>query len=346
MLDLDELVDRLAGRCAASDAQDRRFIAEHAAIYRLLWAETPQWMETLHAAFRVRRIACTGAALGELKSVALRASGAGEAAWRRMHALGDRAFAQRRLVPTLHNLIVLLKLTATCPPAVLPDVRLVDALCNDADDEPRALPRMEELPPAGVIAAMARVLQRTGADCSDPDIVLRTQLRQVLDWARHEVSAAGTLAVRCGWGRLVAQAREWQAENPGRGVPSALPLRIRCGHLEAVQLRTPVQLEREGLLMFNCLDEPEMAARLRRPESAFFSIRDRAGRRTVADLEIAYWPRSRCWAMEQLKAIGNQEPEPDVRAFARALCVTLSPRQQLKAPRALPQAANRVGRRR
>ncbi|MDZ7653151.1 MAG: hypothetical protein U5L03_11680 [Burkholderiaceae bacterium] len=75
---------------------------------------------------------------------------------------------------------------------------------------------------------------------------------------------------------------------------------------------------------------------MHRLDRAYFSIRDRATRRTVADLSLAYWPRSRRWAIEELQGHANQDPEPDVRAFARALCASVSPRLTLRFPKALP----------
>lgn len=339
MIELEKTVDRLARDCGAATAPERELVGEYLAVYRLLQAQTPQWLRTLHMAFRAGSIACTPAALGDLKALALRDSGAGEAVWRRLHPLGDRAFEQRALVPGVHNLVVLLRLAALGPPGIVPDPRLVDALCDGADSEPRRLPARDRLPPAAIVAAATRALHRCPADLGECDLALRTQVRQVFEWAHHDFAAAGALAVQRGWARLVRAACVWLQQNPGRGVPSALPLHVRAGHLEAVQLRTPVALAREALRMDNCLDRPEIAARLRRRDWALYSIRSRTERRTVADLSLAYWPRSRRWAVEQVQGPGNGEPAPEVRAFARALCAAVSPCVALKRPKALPADA-------
>lgn len=333
----DAILPLLHHAGVAGSTADHEFIQRNESIYSRIAAETPQWLGSLHSAVQAGDIELTAGALGALKALALSLSGAGDAAWRLLHPLGDAALRRYRLAARVHNLVGLLRLMVAQAPVVLPDVRLVDALCDDDDDHGwRSLPdRLERLPGA-VLASAHRALRRQPADFSDDDIGLRAELRQVFDWAQAERAEAGVFAVRCGWPRLALLARDWMDVHPGFGIASALPLRVRARHLEAVQLRSPAELERESLLMDNCLDSDDMAADLRRPDRAFFSIRDRTLRGTVADLELAYWPRSRRWAILQLKGPGNTDAEPDVRAFARALCGSFSPRLTLRFPKALP----------
>jgi hypothetical protein len=320
----------------AASAAPSDLVARQRSVYRQIASETPQWLATLHAAVQAGEVALTPAALGDLKALALAHSGAGEAAWRLLHSRGDEALRALRLGAGVANLVALLRLVAAPSPPALPDVRFVDALCDDDGDHGwRELPAAAHRLPASVLASAQRALRRQAADFSDADVGLRSQVRQVIDWALAERGDAGTLAVRCGWPRLARIAREWMEDHPGFGAPSALPLRVRARHLEAVQLRTPLELELESMRMLNCLDSDAMAADLRRPDRAFFSIRARASRETVADLELAYWPRSRRWAIDELKGYANQPAEPDVRAFARALCASVSPRLTLRFPKML-----------
>jgi hypothetical protein len=334
--DATEIVQLLRQRGAAGDAADHHLVALFFDVYRQVAAETPQWLGLLHAAAREGLVELSPAALGALKSLALAGSGAGEGAWRRLHPSGDAALIGLRLLPAFGNLLVVLKIQAALPPASAPDQRLIDALCDDDQYALRCLPAPTAAMPSSVIAAAVRALRRQPADFSDADVTLRAQLRQVFDWALAERADAGVFAVRCGWNRLADMARDWLERRPGLGAPSALPLRLRARHLEAVQLRTPTELERESLLMDNCLDNAEHAQAVYRIDRAYFSIRDRATRRTVADLSLAYWPRSRRWAIEELQGYANQDPQPDVRAFARALCASVSPRLTLRFPKALP----------
>lgn len=318
-------------------AADREFIQRHESVYARIAAETPQWLGTLHAAVQAGDLALTPGALGALKALALTQGGAGDAAWRLLHPLGDAALRRYRLAPGTPNLVGLVRIMAALAPPALPDPRLVDALCDDDDDHGwRMLPDSVSRLPKAVLLSAQRALRRQQADFSDEDVGMRAQVRQVLDWARAERADAAGFAVRSGWSTLAMLARDWLEDHPGFGAPSALPLRVRARHLEAVQLRTPAELERESLLMDNCLDSEDMEAELRRPDRAFFSIRDRALCRTVADLELAYWPRSRRWAIEELKGFSNADADPDVRAFARALCASVSPRLTLRFPKALP----------
>jgi len=341
MPQLDDLVQMLQQRGIGMDATDRAFVSRHLPIYRQWQGETPQWLATLHVAGRSGYVAYTAAALGELKSRTLEGSGAGNAAWRRLHPLGDAAMLALRLAPSLANLLSLLRILVAGPPAEhagasLCDARLIDALCDEDDPAWRELPAAVQRLPSSVLGAVQRALRRQPADFSDADVGLRAQVRQVIDWAQAEPGEAGVCAVRRGWYRLAMFARDWMDEHPGAGAPSALPLRVRARHLEAVQLRTPVELQRESMRMMNCLNSEDMADELRRIDRAFFSIRQRETRCSVADLELAYWPRSRRWAIEELKGSANQDPQPDVRAFARALCASFSPRLQLRFPKALP----------
>lgn len=333
----DAILPLLHHAGVAGSAADHEFIQRNESIYARIAAETPQWLGSVHAAVRAGDIELTPGALGALKALALSQAGAGDAAWRLLHPLGDAALRRHRLAARVHNLVGLLRLMVAQAPATLPDVRLVDALCDDDDDHGwRMLPDSLRRLPNAVLASAQRALRRQAADFSDADIGLRAELRQVFDWAQAERADAGVFAVRCGWARLALLARDWMEIHPGFGMASALPLRVRARHLEAVQLRSPAELERESLLMDNCLDSDDMAAALRRPDRAFFSIRDRARRDTVADLELAYWPRSRRWAIVELKGPSNTDAEPDVRAFARALCGSFSPRLTLRFPKALP----------
>lgn len=333
----DAILPLLHHAGVAGSAADHAFVERHHGVYGQIAAETPQWLGTLHAAVQAGDIALTPGALGALKALALRLSGAGDAAWRLLHPLGDAALRRYRLSACVHNLVGLLRIASALMPPALPDVRLIDALCDDDGDHGwRSLPDTLQRLPAAVLLSAQGALRRQAADFSDGDASLRAQLRQVVDWAQAERAEAGVFAVRCSWPRLALLAREWMEDHPGFGAPAALPLRVRARHLEAVQLRTAAELRREALLMDNCLDSDDMAAELRRPDRALFSIRDRATRHTVADLALAYWPRSRRWAIEELKGFGNGEAQPDVRAFARALCASVSPRLTLRFPKALP----------
>lgn len=333
-----EFIEWLQQRGVARADADCVFVERHLATYRLLHGETPQWLATLHAAMAAGHCPCTPAALAALKQRALEDSGAGAGAWRLLHAAGDAALTRHSLRPGLPNLVALLKIAGASAPAVLPDARLIDLLCDDDDHAWRDLPPLA-LMPGAVLRAVQRALRVTTADFSELDVGARADVRQVLDWARHEPGSAGSMAAMRGWGRLVAEAGAWHFEHPGQGAPSALPLQLRSGHLEAVQLRTSTDLKREALAMNNCLGGAAAAAAARRPDRAFFSIRDRRSRQTVADLELAYWPRSRRWAVVQIKGPGNDDAPPDARAFARALCASVSPRLQLRVPKALPAAA-------
>lgn len=336
MPDAAEIVHLLRQRGAAGDAADHHLVGLFIDVYRQVAAETPQWLGVLHAAAREGLVELSPAALGALKSLALAGSGAGEGAWRALHPRGDSALIGLRLLPAFGNLLGLLKINAAAAPAGAPDLRLIDALCDDDQYALRSLPAATANLPSSVITAAVRALRRQPADFSEADVALRAQLRQVIDWALAERADAGVFAVRCGWNRLADMARDWLERRPGLGAPAALPLRLRARHLEAVQLRTPTELARESLLMGNCLDNAEHVQAVRRIDRAYFSIRERATRRTVADLSLAYWPRSRRWAIEELQGPSNQDAEPDVRAFARALCASVSPRLTLRFPKALP----------
>ena len=324
---------------AAADAAGAGPDLNRSSVYRLLVAEVPQWACTLHAAVRSGEIALTPSAMRDFKALALAASGAGEAAWKLLHLHGDAALRAFQLEPGVASVCGVLRLMAQSSSTALPDARLVAALCDDEGGAPwrRLSPATANLP-AEVLAAIRRVLHRQRADLGEADIGLRWQLGQVVDWACDRRSGAGRYAGSFGWSRLVGVARAWAERNPGVGPPAALPLRLRARHLEAVQLCTAAALARESRQMLNCLDGAAAAQALRRPDRAFYSIRARSSRRTVADLEVAYWPRARRWAVEQLKGPANVPAPPDVRAFARALCVAVSPRWALRHPKALPAA--------
>ncbi len=311
MPDAAEIVHLLRQRGAAGDAADHHLVGLFIDVYRQVAAETPQWLGLLHAAAREGLVELSPAALGALKSLALAGSGAGEGAWRALHPRGDSALIGLRLLPAFGNLLGLLKINAAAAAAGAPDLRLIDALCDDDQYALRSLPAATANLPSSVITAAVRALRRQPADFSEADVALRAQLRQVIDWALAERADAGVFAVRCGWNRLADMARDWLERRPGLGAPAALPLRLRARHLEAVQLRTPTELARESLLMGNCLDNAEHVQAVRRIDRAYFSIRERATRRTVADLSLAYWPRSRRWA-------------------------SVSPRLTLRFPKALP----------
>jgi hypothetical protein len=325
------------------DDRDRCFIADHLAIYRSIHAQTPQWLGTLHVAFRTDSIACTPSALGNLKARLLATAGAGDAAWRLVNDAGDALFKQNSLALNVANLVSLLRLAACAEPPALPDIRVIDALCemlSDPDDwDFRQLPAVELLPSRSVVAAAMRAARRIAIDYTIDDYTFRMDLREVFAWAHGEPAVAEGLAQRVSWPRLVARAADWLDEQPGTDVPSALPLHVRAGDFELIQLRTPVELAREALRMKNCLGSANVSHELAQMDRAFFSIRCRSRRRPVADLGLAYQPRLRRWAIDELKAWGNGEPSPDVCALARALCASVSPRLQLHAPRSLPAAA-------